>query len=176
MYYREMSLHEANKIRDIDANYYIENAWRINPATEKYELVRIDWTDHELPNGIDWHINRFKETITTGGKAIGCFDEKDELLGYITINSELFGRQKEYVLLDQLFVSNYCRGTGIGKALIELGKKEALSFGAKKIYLCAGSAQDTIAFYKRIGANPAMELNIELFEEDPNDIQMELML
>lgn len=169
-----MTLQEVDSIREIDANYYIENAWRMNPQTGEYELIRIDWTDHELPNGIDWHISRFKETIETGGRAIGCFDENEKIMGYATINSELFGREKEYVLLDQLFISNDCRRTGIGTALIELCKKQALIFGAKKIYLCAGSAQDTIAFYRKIGAKPAMELNRALWEEDPNDIQLEL--
>lgn len=171
--YREMRLEESTKIRQIDATCYIENAWRMNHEAGEYELIKIDWTDFELPNGFEWHLERFEKTLQSGGKAFGCFDD-DTLAGYATLDAGVFGREEKYVLLDQMFVSKDYRGKGIGKELISLCSRQALRFGAEKIYLCAGSSEDTIAFYCKLGCKPASERNDELFQEDPNDIQLEL--
>ena len=135
----------------------------------------MNWTEYELPNGFDWHLNRFRETIRSGGKAFGCF-EGNRLVGYVTLNAEVFGIHEKYVLLDQLFISEEYRNQGIGKELVTMCKKQAVLFGAEKIYLCSASAEDTIAFYKKLGCKAATERNEELFAEDPNDIQLELTL
>ena len=92
------------------------------------------------------------------------------------INSDLFGSSKEYVLLDQLFVSKSYRGTGIGKELFNLSCELAKKYTAKKIYICAGSSEDTIAFYLKIGCIEATEINQELYEMDKNDYQLEYVL
>lgn len=76
--------------------------------------------------------------------------------------------------MDQLFISEEYRNQGIGKELVSMCKSQAALFGAKKIYLCSASAEDTIAFYKKLGCKAATERNEELFAEDPNDIQLEL--
>ena len=102
--YRKLKLEEADRIAEIDATNYIKNAWRIDAATGEYRLVEINWTDTELPNGFGWHLNRFKETVKKGGTAFGCFED-ETLIGYGTVDKELFGKQDKYALLDQLFVS-----------------------------------------------------------------------
>ena len=175
MQYREMSIDEAERISEIDTNQYIKNAWRMNHESGKYELLEIDWTQHELPNGYKWHLNHFKDTLNHGGKAFGCFED-DILVGYVTLEGNVFGKKEKYVLLDQLFVSKNCRNKGIGRALFELCAKQAIQLGAEKIYLCSSSAEDTIAFYKKLGCKPAAEIDQKLFEEDPNDIQLEFGL
>lgn len=80
------------------------------------------------------------------------------------------------MLLDQLFVSLSQRGKEIGKALFFLCTKLAKEYGAKKLFICAGSAENTVAFYKAIGCVPAKEQNEALYEEDPRDIQLEYSL
>lgn len=45
--------------------------------------------------------------------------------------------------------------------------------GADKLYTCAASAEDTIAFYKSMGWVNAKEINQELLEKDDRDIQLE---
>ena len=126
-----MNLEESTKIKQIDATCYIENAWRMNHEAGEYELIKIDWTDFELPNGFEWHLERFEKTLQSGGKAFGCFDD-DTLAGYATLDAGVFGRGEKYVLLDQMFVSKDYRGKGIGKELISLCSRQALKFGAKK--------------------------------------------
>ena len=173
--FREMNIGEAERISDIDAAYYIKNAWRLNRETGEYELTEINWTDETLPNGFEWHLDHFKKTIQGGGKAFGCFED-DTLVGYATIDSKVFGQEERYVLLDQLFVSNHYRNNGIGRKMVALCAEQAGLFGADKIYLCAGSSEDTIAFYKKLGCRAAAEIDKTLFEEDPNDIQLELYI
>ena len=173
--YRKLHLEEADRIAEIDATHYIKNVWRINETTGEYRLVEINWTDTELPNGFDWHLNRLKGTIRNGGTAFGCFDD-EKLIGYGTVDKEIFGKQEKYALLDQLFVSQSQRGKGIGKALFGLCAKQAAEYGAEKLFLCAGSAENTMAFYKKLGCVPATEKNQKLYEEDPRDIQLEYHL
>ncbi len=42
--------------------------------------------------------------------------------------------------------------------------EEAKKLGAEKIYICAGSAEETIAFYFSRGCTEAIEINKELYE------------
>ena len=42
-----------------------------------------------------------------------------------------------------------------------------------KLYICAGSAEETIAFYFAIGCKEAVEVNKELYESDSRDFQLE---
>lgn len=172
--YRPLFLSEAERIAEIDATNFIKNVWCKSGETGTYELREINWTDYELPNGFDWHLRRFRKTLQNGGTAFGCFDGK-RLVGYATVEGSIFGQQK-YVLLDQLFVSNSYRGNSIGRKLFALCAEQARSIGANKLYLCAGSAEHTIAFYCKLGCIPAIEPNQALIEEDPNDIQLEFTL
>lgn len=173
--YRILKLEEAERIAEIDATHYIKNAWRKTEDAGDYVLVEINWTDRELPNGFEWHLNRLKGTLISGGTVFGCFED-DVLIGYATVNKEIIGQQERYVLLDQLFVSQKYRGKGIGKTLFMMCAKQAKKYGAKKLFLCAGSAENTIAFYKKLGCVPAAERNDVLYEEDPRDIQLEFPL
>lgn len=173
--YREMLLEEAERIAEIDATHFIKNVLRKNRETGEYELKEINWTDKELPNGFSWHLQRYKDTVSSGGKVFGCFDE-NTLVGYGTVNAEIFGIQERYILLDQLFVSKDYRRKGIGKTLFYLCAEQAKVFGAKKLFLCAGSSENTMAFYHRLGCQPASETNQKLYEEDPRDIQLEFIL
>lgn len=166
-----MRLEEAERIKEIDATCYIKNAWR--KREEILTLIEINWTGYELPNGLCWHLEHFKKTIENGGFAFGCFDH-DTLVGYGTLDAKIFGEESKYVLLDQLFVSKEYRNKSIGKHIVALCVEQAKSLGATKLYLCAASSEDTIAFYKKIGCVSAAEINQKLYEEDPNDIPLEL--
>lgn len=171
--YREMQLQEAERISEIDATHFIKNVWR-RDASGKYRLLEINWTDTELPNGFGWHLRRFRETLENGGTAFGCFDD-DIMIGYAVMNGTIFSRQ-HYVLLDQLFVSSNCRGKGIGRKLFALCAEQARQLGARKLYLSAGSAENTMAFYHKLGCVPAAEPDDILLAEDPNDIPLEYAL
>ncbi|MGL4570521.1 MAG: GNAT family N-acetyltransferase [Clostridium sp.] len=173
MIYEELNIGQAEKICDIDGECYIHNAWReVNGVRT---LIEINWTDYELPNGLSWHIEHFKASLSMGGKAIGCFDN-GRLVGYIVLNSDIFGDSSKYILLDQFFISKNYRNKGIGKRLFNICCELAREFRAEKIYICAGSSEDTIAFYFKLGCVEATEINEELYEMDRNDYQLEYTL
>lgn len=173
--YRKLNLDEAARIAEIDATHFIKNAWRINEETGEYELVEINWTDTELPNGFEWHLNHLLKTFENGGNVFGCFDD-NKLIGYSAIDKNIIGKKEKYVLLDQLFVSCVQRGKGIGTHLFLMCAQHAKGYGAEKMLLCAGSAENTIAFYKKLGCVPAVERNDILYEADSRDILLEYVL
>lgn len=171
--YRELQLRDAERIAEINATHFVKNVWR-KDASGEYRLLEINWTETELPNGFAWHLRRFREALENSGTAFGCIDG-DKLIGYAVMNGNIFSQQS-YVLLDQLFVSNSYRGKGIGRKLFTLCVQQARQLGAGKLYLCAASAEDTIAFYHKLGCVPAAEPDEKLAAEDSNDIQLEYTL
>lgn len=172
--FRTLEKNECERILEINASQYIGRAWR--EVNGKRQLVEINYQDPEWPNGYEEHLNGLKNTIARGGSAIGAFDTNQRLVGFGTLNREVFGEKYRHVLLDQLFISLEKRGCGIGKALFMRLVESAKEWNAEKIYICAGSAEETIAFYKRIGCVDAEEVQREYFESDPRDWQLEFDL
>ncbi|MBU3141916.1 GNAT family N-acetyltransferase [Clostridium sp. CF012] len=172
--YRKLSVEECRFINEMDPSQYIGKAWR--EVDGKRQLVEINYQDCDWPNGYEYHISHLKETILNGGSAIGAFDSDNKLLGFATINRQFFGERHNYVLLDQLFITLEYRNKGIGKKLFMLSVNIASEWNADKIYICAGSAEETIAFYFAIGCKEAEEINKELYESDIRDFQLEFSL
>lgn len=173
LHYRALQLNQCAKIRDIDASQTIQRAWR--EVDGNRVLVDIHYHDPDFPNGFENHLAALENTIRTGGFAIGAFDQ-DKLVGFSTVNADFFGQRVKYLLLDQIFISNHCRNQGIGKKLFSLSAEYALSQGAEKLYICAGSAEETIAFYMALGCKEAVERNEALYQADPRDYQLEFEL
>lgn len=169
--YRDIELHECDQIKQIDPSQLIVKAWR--QYNGKLQLVNINYHDSDWPNGYDYHHRRLRETIIASGIAIGAFNKNKELVGFTTINRGFFGTNCNYVLLDQLYISLQWRGKGIGKKLFMFAANSARNWDADKIYICAGSAEETIEFYNSIGCKSAEEINMELLGSDPRDIQLE---
>jgi len=172
--YREMTIGEIDRINDIDASQYIKRAWR--EVDGRRVLIDLEYHDPTWPNGYEEHLNGLKDTIRNGGKAFGAYENDGSLLGFATVNREVFGNNFSHVLLDQMFVSNRERGRGIGKSLFRMCVEVAMSWGVDKLYICAGSAEDTIAFYRGVGCVDAAEVNRDLHESDPRDMQLEYSL
>ncbi len=172
--YRKLALEECERINEMNASQFIERAWR--EVNEERQLVEINYQDPDWPNGYDHHFNRLQETILGKGCAIGAFDNDQKLIGFVTVNREFFGEKCNYVLLDQLFITLEHRNKGIGKKLFMLSADIAKAWNADKIYICAGSAEETIAFYFAMGCGNAAEIDKELYESDPRDFHLEFSL
>ncbi|ABX42409.1 GNAT family N-acetyltransferase [Lachnoclostridium phytofermentans] len=171
--YKNLSVQDVHKIEEIDAEWFIHKAWRQKDG--ELTLVEINWLEKELPNGLPWHKEHFVNSLDGGGKAIGCFNH-GTMVGYATLNADLFGEKKDYLLLDQIFISKNDRNHGIGKELFHRLGECALKLGAKKLYICSASAEETVAFYRNLGCIDATEINEELYAIDPKDIQLEYIL
>jgi GNAT superfamily N-acetyltransferase len=168
--YRKMTLTECDKINEMDAAQYIGRAWREVEGARK--LIDIDYLDPTWPNGYDVHYNNLKSTISSEGEAVGAYDEADRLKGFVTVNRMTFGKSESYALLDQLFVSLESRGQGIGKRLFLAAVEIAKRFDVGYLFICAGSAEETIAFYRSLGCIDAPERHNDYYESDPRDLQM----
>ncbi len=136
-----LNLEDSINIKEIDASQYIKRAWRL--VDNKRQLVDLNFQSDGFPDGFDNHYESLKQTITNGGYAIGAYHET-KLIGFATLNSEVFGSKFKYVLLDQLFISLPYRNKSIGKKLFFNCVNQAKSWQVDKIYICAGSAEDTI--------------------------------
>jgi GNAT superfamily N-acetyltransferase len=172
--YRKMTVEECEQINQMNPSQYIGKAWR--EADGKRKLVEINYQDLDWPNGYEYHFNNLRNTILKDGVAWGVFDNSDRLLGFATINHNFFGEKFKYVLLEQLFITLEHRDKGIGKKLFKLCTETAKEWKAEKIYICAGSAEETIAFYFAIGCKEAVEINKALYESDPRDYQLEFSI
>ncbi|ERK31495.1 GNAT family N-acetyltransferase [Clostridium intestinale] len=172
--YRKLSLEECESIKEINPSQYIGKAWR--EIEGKRKLVEINYQDEDWPNGYEYHISHLSDTILNGGSAIGAFNLDNKLLGFATVNPQVFGEKYKYVLLDQLFITLDCRNKGIGKKLFMLSTDEARKWDVDKIYICAGSAEETIAFYFKLGCKEVEEINQDLYEIDRRDYQLEFSL
>ena len=172
--YRKLELEDCERINEINPSQYIGKAWREVEGVR--QLIDINYQDSDWPNGYENHYNNLKRTIINDGVAFGAFDKDDRLIGFASMNHDIFGEMFDYVLLDQLFISLDHRSKGIGKKLFLLCVDVAREWKADKIYICAGTAEETIAFYNRIGCKEAVEINKQLYELDVRDYQLEYSL
>lgn len=167
---KKMTLDQCHKINEMDASQYIGRAWREVDGDRK--LIDIDYLDPTWPNGYEVHYENLKATVSTKGEAVGAFDEADRLIGFVTVNRMVFGQSTSYALLDQLFVSRESRGQGLGKRLFLAAVEIAQRFDVDYLFICAGSAEETIAFYRSLGCIEAIERHNGYYESDPRDLQM----
>lgn len=137
-----------------------------------------------VPNNFteDWPIEKCREVAA----GISCRLEKalsafgafcgNRLVGFVTVEHEIFGNSAKYVNLEQFQVSKDFRGRGIGRKLFALACSEAKNLGAQKLYISAHSSKESQAVYKSLGCGPAREVNEKMAAEEPFDIQMEFVL
>ena len=169
--YRLVTKNEIERISDVDGSHFIHRAWR--PINGMRKLVEINYEDPDFPGGLDDHKEALYMTCNDGGIILGAFDQHQRMVGFVSINRKPFGEKYRYVLLDQLFVSRELRGKGIGRELFFKAEELVKPWNVDKLYICAGSAEDTIAFYRKLGCIDAVEINQAIYEEDPRDLQLE---
>lgn len=172
--FRELKISECDKMKEINPRHYIKNAWRLIDG--KRQLVEIDYLEEDWPDGYERYHGELLSILKSKGAAFGAFDEKNKLLGFASLKYQSFGISSRYVLLDSMFVTYESRGLGLGKELFRMCAQKSKEWNADKIYICAGSAEDTIAFYRSLGCIDAIEINEELYDEDPRDLQLEYKL
>jgi ribosomal protein S18 acetylase RimI-like enzyme len=120
-------------------------------------------------------IQSLQNCVQSGGVVIGAFVDSN-LVGFASVEGELFGSTKEYLELSYIHVSNDFRNGGLGKKMFELCCVNAKQLGAKKLYIAAHPSEETQHFYLAVGCTFAMEINQEIYEKEPLDIQLEFSL
>ena len=168
--YRELAFSEYERINEIDASLFIKRAWRKVDGVMQWVERNIQNDDY--PDGYENHLAALKQTFEGGGFAYGAFDG-ERLIGFCSVNRDVFGKQHKYVLLDQNFISAEYRRKGIGRKLFFMCAEKAKQWGVDKFYICAASFEETLAYYYSLGCEDAKEINQELYESDEYDIQLE---
>ncbi len=140
------------------------------------------WVIRDAPFIDDWSeadyrilIACLKNTVRTGGLVYAAF-YGDALKGFVSVESDLFGRDEEYLDLTSLHVSEDMRGQGIGRKLFLAAASWAKEKGAGKLYISGHSAVETQAFYKAMGCVEAKEYSQKHVEAEPYDCQLECRL
>ena len=87
----------------------------------------------------DWDKDKLREIarqilngVNNDGFAYGAFSG-NEVVGYIYLSGEFFGRENQYIELQLFHISEPFRRKGIGKELFRLGCIAAKATGAKKL-------------------------------------------
>ena len=92
-----------------------------------------------------------------------------KVVGFISLKKQLYGCR---MILDQMQVSAECRRSGLGRRLFGIAKEEAVKAGASELYISACSSEETIAFYRAMGAEITDDPIAEIAESEPFDLQM----
>lgn len=120
-------------------------------------------------------VQSLRACVQAGGSVIGVYHQAD-LIAFANVESTRFGIRNEYVELPYIHVSNDLRGNGIGKKLFEVCCEKAKLLGAEKLYVAAHPSIETQCFYKQMGCTLASEINDEILNKEPLDLQMERLL
>lgn len=155
---------------------------RTQIVTDCWRIVNGQWVIKSDPFIDDWDEKDFiflikclKHTVQTGGLLYGAFAD-NKLKAFISVESALFGSEKQYVDLTSIHVSQDMRGLGIGRNLFEAAKEYAKKAGAKKLYISAHSAVETQEFYRAMGCVEALEYEKNHVAREPFDCQLEYVL
>lgn len=95
--------------------------------------------------------------------------DNDRVVGFIGLKKNVVN---SCMILDMMQVSAEYRGQGIGRMLFDAGREEAGRAGAKALYISACSSEETIAFYRAMGAQLSDDPIKEIAEAEPYDLQM----
>ena len=140
------------------------------------------WLIKDVPFIDDWTeadyqvlISCLKNTLSSGGFVYGAFCD-GKCKGFVSVESEWFGNEQEYLDLSSIHISEDMRKKGIGRMLFLAAKEWAKKQGAKKLYISAHSAVETQAFYRSMGCVEAKVYNQKHVEQEPYDCQLECSL
>ncbi|MGN0650890.1 MAG: GNAT family N-acetyltransferase [Oscillospiraceae bacterium] len=126
----------------------------------------------ELPYIEDWDIEKKRQVakdISSTDYISYIATDGSTVIGFIGLIKQLNNR---YMILDLMQVSAAYRGKGIGGKLFSIAKEEAAKAGANALYISACSSEETIAFYKAMGAEHANPTIPEIAENEPFDLQL----
>ena len=104
---------------------------RYQKITKCWRKIEGQWVIKDIAFTEEWGIEEYKilssclkNTVETGGMVMGAFSD-GILKGFVSVEASLFGKNKEYLDLSSIHVSQEIRGNGVGKELFTFAKKWA---------------------------------------------------
>ncbi|MBR3823930.1 MAG: GNAT family N-acetyltransferase [Lachnospiraceae bacterium] len=126
----------------------------------------------ENPGLMDWSIDKKREVaqdLRDSAYISYLAIEEDRIIGFMSLVKELVA---ERMILDLIQVDRDFRGQGIGRLLWEKVVEEAHLNGARELYISACPSEETIHFYKAMGAEVTDNPIMAIAEDEPDDLQM----
>ena len=158
--------------RDIFPEINLDNFNRRQKITRIYVRRNDKYVLEEHPGVMDWSIDKKREVardLMSDDYISYLALEEDRIVGFVSLVKELAG---ERMILDLIQVDEDFRGRGIGCALWEKAVEEARLNGARELYISACPSEETIHFYKAMGAHVTDNLIMSIANEEPDDLQM----
>ena len=172
--YRKLSRDEINDLSQIDRTEIIHEVYYFRDGElvlEKEHHEVPEWSDAEKQN----RIVGLQKVYDQGATFTGAFDG-NHLVGMSVLDHIPVKSGDRRLNLEGLWVSHKYRGKGIGKHLFQTAAEEARKRKAKVLYVSATPSKNTVHFYKRLGCKPAEPIDEHLFEKEPEDIHLEIVL
>ena len=125
---------------------------------------------------MDWSLEHKRE-VAANLKSDACIAyavwENEKVIGFVSVMKALIGSR---MVLDIIQVDRDFRGQGIGRELWNLAVAEAKNASAKELYISACCSEETVNFYKAMGAVVTDDPIPAIAETEPYDIQMTFAL
>ena len=168
------------EIKLIDSNNFTRDSLkgfrRYQEVKNVYRLQNGNLTLVYNPFTEDWDAERLiekAEEILSGQYVTYCAYEGNRVVGEIMLIPRL---NKGRLIIDSFHVSSDYRRHGIGRALFEAARQEALKMGAHALYASCCYSEETINFYSAMGFSLSSDPIPSLAEAEPYDLQMECMI
>lgn len=163
----------VNSLDGFILNQRVTACWR--KVNNTYNLLPADYTEQWNPAARRQVAAKIISAVDSGAVAHAAAF-KGKIIGFALIDNNLFGSRNQYADLSEFYVSEPFRRRGIGKILFDEACLAAKELGARKLYISAHSAEESIAAYKKYGCVPAEEPNGKHMEKEPCDLQLEFDL
>lgn len=153
--------------------YSLKDFRRHQEVRNVYRLVNGELTLVYAPFVDDWDEARRvekAEEILSGEFVTYCAFEGERVVGEIMLVPAL---NRGRLIVDSFHVSEDRRRRGIGRALLEAAKREALNRGARSLYASCCSSEETVGFYAAMGFRLSEDPILSYAEDEPYDLQME---
>ena len=153
-----------NSLNDFRRYQEVKNVYRLKDGQLRlvYNPFTEDWDDER-------RIEKAEE-ILSGQYVTYCAFEGNRVVGEIMLLPRL---NKDRLIIDSFHVSSDYRRRGIGRALLDAARQEALKRGAHALYASCCSAEETIRFYTAMGFRLSADPVDSCIEDEPYDLQME---
>lgn len=158
--------------KDIFSVINLDNFNRQQQITRIYVKKGGKYVLEEQHGIMDWTIDKKREVARA---LVDCnyisylAFEENKIVGFMSLVKKTVS---DRMILDLIQVDQNYRGNGIGRELWKTAVEEARVAGAKEIYISAFPAEETINFYKAMGADVTDKPIISIANDEPDDLQL----
>ena len=157
IYHQTVNLDDFDRSQDVRQVY----VWENGGLCLKDQVWTMDWSlEHKREVAADLKSDAYIAYAAW---------EDGKIVGFVSVVKKLIGQR---MVLDIIQVDRAFRGKGIGRKLWNLAVAEAKNAAAAQLYISACCSEETVGFYKAMGATVTDDLIVEIAEAEPYDIQM----